>query len=250
MQLLPEPGRTDRSRAAELTPCDKAALFCASRLVKEDPSLHLTAALITDPSFCPDDQAVPILKKTFALGAGRGILIRYPASVSCSVPAPGRSLLSAIRQYTGIDFPVILTGFNRMPAITDTDAGKNGYNWYRDITDMTLVPGSAETAHRYPDHGPECAELQFKKGTQLFCNKKPLPLLAEIVRSEKPPIQPAFQEIIRADQMSVEILDPEGFSSGHTACAEQIRFPLFYDIKKTAPAQVASELLSILKKTA
>ena len=243
MQLLPEPGRPDRSRPGELTPCDKAALSCASRLRRQNPSVHLTAVLVAAPSVCPDAAAVSILKNALALGADRGILVKSPAVI----PGPdfGRVLLRALVQYAGIHFSMILTGFHMRPAVTAASAAEQGYGWCGNVADLSLVRGGASVLSEAGQ--PVQVDVLFKQGGQVYSQKQSLPLLTEIVRSDIPPSQPTFLEIAAANKMSVESVDLEISATAGAVSSESVRFPLFFDTKKTAPEQIASELLSILR---
>ncbi len=242
MQLLPEPGRTDRSRPVELTPCDKAALFCASRLRKQNPSVHLTAAVVAAPPVCPDAAAVSILRNALALGADRGLIVRSPAVI----PGPdfGNGLLQTVGQHTGTRFSVILTGFHMRPAVTDTAAAQQGFSWSGNAADLSLVPASHEKSIRPEEGMPVSAEVLVKKGEQLFSQKHSLPLLAEIVRSDIPPSQPTFLEIAEANQLPVETISYDSSLSDEAPAA----FPLIFDTKKTAPSQIAADVLAVLRE--
>ena len=237
MQLLREPGRADRKRPVGLTPCDRAALSCAARLKKQNPAVRLTAACVTSPAVCPEETAVSILKNALALGADRGILIKS----SAEIPGDGfgQNLLSVIGRQTEMQFSLILTGFHMQPALTEEAAAASGCAWCGNVADLSLPSGGEE---------PACAALQVRRREQLFPLKKSLPLLAEIVRSDIPPSQPAFLEIAAAGQKTVDRISLDiPSAAGSDISAAPWAFPVYFDAKKTAPAQIASELFSILK---
>ena len=257
MQLLPEPGRADRKATDALHPCDRAALSCAARLKRQCPEVRLTAAVVTtsgDVLPPEDDAALPlrpaenaaaVIRNVLALGADDAVQIPVPAGSGFAVP-DGAALVRMAEAFFSVSFSLILTGFHMQPLLPEETVHRMGMTFCRDVTDLGFTPDSA----------PDRLQVQTKDPDGFSLRPEKLPLIAEFVRSPLPSEQPAFASVAASYRYVIPVLVPDEAASAaaqdfsragmETADYSSRSFPLFFDAKKTAPPQIAKELLHIL----
>ena len=257
MQLLPEPGRTDRKAADALNPCDRQALSCAARLKRQRPEVRLAAVLVTSSeevlppdresglSCRPADTAASVIRNALALGADDAVQIAVPAVNDSTMP-DGAGLVQMAESFFSVSFSLIMTGFHTSPLLSEENVHRMGMAFCRNVTDLRYEAGQVSDLLQVQTKNPDGFS---------FCRKN-LPLLAEFVRSPLPSEQPSFAGVTASYRYAVPVLMPDGTApAGYEDPSQQetrptefsLRsFPLFFDTKKTAPPQIAEELLSVL----
>lgn len=261
MQLLPEPGRPDRRQTEEVSPCDLYALSCAARLRAACPDSRLCAAVIIPAeasagdaenegssvraaSLPAADAGETLARKALSAGADEAVLVRAHAELPHAASLsgdPGLALLRFLETHFGVSFSLVLTGFHMNPLLTAEAARRAGLSFMAGITG--LLPDSPATL---------LAECKDRETFRI--RKLPLPLLAEIVRSPRPFVQPSVSAIAASLQRDIAVLElqekPELRETLHRLTglrnAPVPSLPIFFDAKKTVPSQIAKELFSIL----